>query len=114
MDLSSFVMTQNVIRFTDQLQSEMDASRRQQLQRLLIEEEEDRLGFSYEQLENVEQEIAKAGERIEFQRARVETILGRGRDATIAKSLLENLIQIQTIYKQYRRMILAALDRSGL
>jgi hypothetical protein len=99
------------LRFRDLLRSEIGLTRRADLQKLLIEEE-DRLGFSFEQLENIEQEIAKGDERIQWQRILVATMEREGRDATIAKALLENLTQIQTMYQRYRQTILAAIDRN--
>jgi hypothetical protein len=37
-----------------------------------------------------------------------------GRDATVAKAVLKNLIQIQAMYCEYRQSLLAALDRNRL
>jgi hypothetical protein len=113
MELPDFVAKQNIARFGAQLISETDATRRAELQRLLIQEE-DRLGFRYEQFDEIEREIAKAEKRIEFQQAVIETMEREGRDTRVAKALLENMTQIQLIYKQYRQKILAALDRSKL
>jgi hypothetical protein len=47
MELPDFVAKQNIARFGAQLISETDATRRAELQRLLIQEE-DRLGFRYQ------------------------------------------------------------------
>ena len=69
---SNCVARQNITRFCNQLMSELDAKGRADLQRLLIEEE-DRLGFSMEQLDEIEREIAKGEERIQ-QRTLVEVI----------------------------------------
>jgi hypothetical protein len=101
------------MRLTDQLRSEVEPSRLQQLRRLLIDEV-DRLGVSFEWLAKFEQEIAKADERIEFQRAHVATLERAGSDTTAARSLLENLMQIQASYKQYRQRILDAIGRNEL
>lgn len=113
MDLAEWIATQNVTRFTDELRSESDPFRRQRLQTLLIEEE-DRLGFNYEQLARFEAEIAKSAERISFQRARVAAMESAERDTTAARSVLENLIQIQAIYRQHRQRIVATIERNPL
>lgn len=113
MDQFEWVALQNVTRFTDQLQSEPDPFRRQRLQKLLIEEE-DRLAVNYEQLAKFEQEIARSEERIRFQRTRVAVMEDAQRDTTVARSILENLIQIQAIYKQHRQRIAAAIERNKL
>ena len=113
MDLAEWIAVQNVTRFTDQLRSESDPFRRQRLQTLLIEEE-DRLAFNYQQLAKFEDEIAKSEERINFQRARVAAMEGAKHDTAAARSVLENLIQIQAIYKQHRQRIVATIERNAL
>ena len=113
MDLAEWIAVQNVTRFTDQLRSESDPFRRQRLQTLLIEEE-DRLASNYEQLAKFEDEIAKSEERINFQRARVAAMESAERDTTAARSVLENLVQIQAIYKQHRQRIVETIGRSAL
>jgi hypothetical protein len=110
-DLSTWVSTQNVLRFTDQMRLETDVAKRQQIQQLLVDEE-DRLGFRQEQLENVENAIADGHRRIAFQREKIAALERSGRDAAIAQSLLENLIQVQNVHQQYRLTILAALGRN--
>ena len=111
--LSDYVARQNITRFCDQLTSELDGKRRAALQKLLIEEE-DRLGGSLEQLDEIERAIAKGEERIQQQRTLVEVMERNGRNTTVAKSLLENLTQIQAIFAQYRRTILDAIERNRL
>lgn len=111
--LSDYVARQNITRFCDQLTSELDGKRRAALQRLLIEEE-DRLGFSVEQLDEIERAIAKGEERIEQQRTLVEVMECNGRDPTVAKALLENLTQIQAMFEQYRQTMLDAIERNRL
>ena len=113
MDLAEWIAIQNVTRFTDELRSEPDPFRRQRLQTLLIEEE-DRLASNYEQLAKFEAEIAKSEERINFQRARVAAMESAERDTTAARSVLENLVQIQAIYKQHRQRIVETIGRSAL
>ena len=113
MDQTEWIAIQNVTRFTDQLRSEPDPFRRERLQKLLIEEE-DRLALNCEQLAKFEQEIAKSEERIKFQRARVAAMEEAERDSAVARSVLENLIQIQAIYKQHRQRIVQAIERNTL
>jgi hypothetical protein len=111
--LSNYVARQNITRFYDQLTSELDGKRRADLQRLLIEEE-DRLGVSSEHLDEIERAIAKGEKRIQQQRTLVEVMGRNHRDATVAKSVLENLTQIQATFAQYRRTILDAIERNRL
>jgi hypothetical protein len=107
----TYVTKQNVIRFRDLLNSEGDPGRLAELQKLLIEEE-DKLGASSERLEDIEREIVKGDKRIAWQRALVAAGEDEGRDVTLAKAVLENLTQIQAMYRQYRQTLLAAIERN--
>jgi hypothetical protein len=109
----TYVTKQNVSRFRELLSSESDTSRAADLVKLLIEEE-DKLGASSERLEDIDQEIAKGDKRIAWQRTLVAAMERDGRDAAVAKALLENLTQIQAMYQQYRQALLAAIDRNRL
>jgi hypothetical protein len=105
------VAKQNIARFTGQLRLATDATRRQW--RALLIREEDQLGFSVEQLDYVDGEIAEWAERIKNQQVLIEVLERNGRDATVAKSLLENLKVIQSAYARYRRAILVGVERNG-
>jgi len=112
-ELSHFVVQQNIRRFSDQLRSETDAMRRGRLQRLLVEEE-DRLGFTVERLEELDRAIADGDKRVEFQRTKIDNLKNCGCDVRAAKAVLRNMEEIQSIYKQYRLMLLQAIDRNGV
>lgn len=73
----TYLTEQNVIRYRDLLNSEIDPTRLAQLRKLLIEEE-DKLGAAAERLEAIEREIAKGEERIEWQRALVASMEREG------------------------------------
>ena len=79
------------------------------MQKLLIAEE-DKLGSRYERLEDIDQEIAKADQRIELQRRLVASLEREGGDGIKARALLERLIQLQATYKQYRDTVQAAIE----
>ena len=70
-ELSHFVVQQNIRRFSDQLRSETDATRRGRLQRLLVEGE-DRLGFSVERLVELDRANADGDKRLEFQQTKID------------------------------------------
>jgi hypothetical protein len=97
MDPFVYVSKQNILRFRELLKLESDPARLGDLQKLLIDEE-DRLGSSYERLEDIDREIAKADQRIELQRMLVANMRREGRDATVAQALLERLTSIQAMY----------------
>ena len=110
---SSFVVQQNIRRFSDQLRSETDATRRIRLQRLLAEEE-DRLGFTVNRLEELDRAIADGDKRVEFQRAKIGNLENCGCDTKAARAVLRNMEEIQSIYRQYRLMLLQAIDRNAV
>jgi len=110
---SSFVVQQNVRRLFDQLQSEADPTRRTRLQRLLVEEE-DRLGFTVHRLAELDRAIAENVRRVEFQRTKIGNLQNCGCDLSAAKAVLRNMEEIQSVYRQYRLMLLQAIDRNGV
>jgi hypothetical protein len=111
--LSHFVVEQNIRRFVNQLRWENDDAKRSQLQKLLIEEE-DRLGFTVGRLEELDQAIAEGDKRIDFQLAKLGTLKNSGRDIAAAESVLKNMEQIQTIYRQYRVTLQKIIDRNRI
>jgi DNA repair ATPase RecN len=112
-EFSQFVVQQNVRRLSDQLRSETNATRRVQLQRWLVEEE-DRLGFTVERLEDLDLAIADGDKRVEFQRAKIGNLENCGCDVRAARAVLRNMEEIQSIYRQYRLMLLQTIDRNGV
>jgi DNA repair ATPase RecN len=110
---SSFVVQQNIRRLSGQLRLETDATRRVRLQRFLVEEE-DRLGFTVERLEDLDLAIADGDKRVEFQRAKIGNLENCGCDVMAARAVLRNMEEIQSIYRQYRLMLLQAIDRDGV
>ena len=111
-ELSHFVVQQNIRRFSHQLRSETDTRRRVRLQRLLVEEE-DRLGFTVDRLDDLDRAIADGDERVEFQRMKIGNLENCGCDVRAAKAVLRNMEEIQSIYRQYRLILLQAIDRNG-
>jgi hypothetical protein len=112
-EFSHFVVQQNVRRLADQLRSETDATRRARLHGLLVEEE-DRLGFTIDRLEELDRAIAESVTRVEFQRQKISNLQNCGCDLSAAKAVLRNMEEIQSIYRQYRLMLLQAIDRNGV
>jgi hypothetical protein len=95
--LSNFIATQNVLRFTEQLRSGGQAR-----------------GSHMRSLRASSRRSLTAMSTSNFQQAQLATLERSGRDSTVASSVLQNLMQIQTVYKQYRLAILTALDRNEL
>jgi hypothetical protein len=112
-DFSDFCAKQNLSRLDNQLQRETDSMRRVQLKELLIEEE-DRLGSTVGRLQHVDRSISDNARRVEFQRTKISTLEQSGHDVTAATFALRNMEELQSIYRQYRLELLAAIDRNGV
>jgi hypothetical protein len=111
--MAKFISDHNVEKFVDQLRWQLDPSVRTALQRLLLEEER-RLGFNFEQLSMVNRQLSAAKERITAQKRLIERLGIKGHDTASAECLLNNLLGIERIFKQYRQVILDSINRNGL
>src|SRR5690348_14074734 len=112
--MRAFVAQQNVQRFEDLLLTENDPGKRDVLLRLLLEEE-DAIGRTYANLDRTERQMNRNEAFIARQWALVEELSADGRDGVrIAKEVLDNLMRTQTLYAQYRQMLLRELKGCGL
>jgi hypothetical protein len=93
-DLARFVGNLNAARFVNRLRVEHDPATRVSLQKLLLEEW-NALAFNLGQLGNLQREVIEGRARIAIQIAVVETLAANGQDASLAESMLGNLIEIQ-------------------
>ncbi len=116
-ELEIFACTRNIEKFTDQLSTEADPGRRTVLMQLLVEEE-DKLGNGLEQLNLSEAFIARGQGLIARQEALIERLENCGRDTRSANDMLNTLVTVQNLFKDYRHVLLSTLkctlDRSGL
>lgn len=108
-----YATKQNIGRFHDLLLLEADATKTAKLQKLLTEEE-DRLASRSDAIERIGRYIDDCDKRIKSQRALVAAWEREGRDASSAKVLLERLVKILAMYRQYRQTISAAIERNNL
>jgi|SRR6516165_5816850 hypothetical protein len=110
-DVAHFVGRLNLSRFAARLRVERDPITRSSLHRLLLEEANN-LAFNLGQLDILQREVIEGRARIAIQIAFVETLTINGQDARWAESVLSNLIEVQKIIEQYRRVIVDATDRN--
>jgi hypothetical protein len=110
---AQFVSDLNVARFVDQLRWQNDPATRTVLQRLLLEEVR-KFGFNLDRLSMVDRQISEARERIRFQKNIIERLRIKGYDTTRAESLLSNLVGIQRIFEEHRRIILDSSNRDSI
>ena len=94
----------NVARFVDRLQLEPDSATRASLKSRLVEEE-DKLGRSAERLSKLQRYIDEGNRRIALQKVLIENLIAKGHDLRLAKRTLNNLVEIQRIFEQYREGI---------
>jgi hypothetical protein len=111
--MAKFVIDHNVERFVDQLRSQSDPTIRTALQRLLLEEVH-RFGFNLEQLSIVDRQLSEAKGRIRAQKLIIEGLRIKGHDTASAECLLNNLVEIERIFKQHRQVILDSINRNRL
>ena len=109
---AQFVSDLNVARFVDQLRWQDDPATRTVLQRLLLEEVR-KFGFNLDQLSMVDRQISEARDRVRVQEKIIERLKIKGYDTTGAESLLSNLVGIQRIFEQHRRVILDSANRDS-
>ena len=111
--MAKFISDHNVEKFVDQLRWQLDPSVRTALQRLLLEEE-CKLGVNFEQLSVVNRQLSDAEERIRAQKCLIGRLRIKGHETASAECLLNNLVGIERIFKQYRQVILNAINRNRL
>lgn len=108
--LGEFISRKNLASFSEQLRFEIDPTKRATLVRLLIEEE-DKLGFGYEQLAIVNEHIAAGHVCIQRQQVLLSELSHDQHAARQANTLLEALLHAQALYEHRRQRILDELDR---
>jgi hypothetical protein len=67
-----------------------------------------------EQLSMVDRQLCDAEARIRAQKCLIERLRIKGHDTASAECLLNNLVGIERIFKQYRQIVLDSIDRNGL
>ena len=108
--MDRFVAIQRIRRFRDLLNGELEFAQRARLRKMLVEEE-DKLGASLAQLDDVESEISRGDLLIARQSARVAP-LERGEQIGIeqARTLLNCLKDSQSLHQWYRQKVLAQIE----
>lgn len=104
-----FVRDENIRRYENEIRTEVDATRRSILLRLLVEEE-NKLGWNREQLVLAEQRIASLDKCVERQLALIDRMTEDGQDTTAAKDLLITLRQLLALHRWYHDKIVENLN----
>jgi len=109
--MDRFVAQANINNFRDRLRNETDAVLRSQLQKSLVDEE-DNLAADFGLLADLAREIVKCQQWIERQQLRIEDLERDGHDATAAIALLNRVTETLAIYQNYHRRVEARLERN--
>ena len=107
-----FIAERNVERFRDQLKAEVDSQRRGTLLRLLVFEEK-KLGYSFEQADKTEREIARCRELIQRQQTLVSQLKEAELDTTRADALLESLVRCELVHREHLHRLNREIERSS-
>ena len=111
--LNAFVTESNVELYLSRLYTTLDATDRDNLLRLLVEEES-KMGRSLEHVENGERRVADGCERLKRQRTVVAGLPIGKRHEHPAARLLETLEQTQALLEQHLRCMRASHERHKL
>jgi hypothetical protein len=105
-ETAQFASDLSMARVLDKLRAEHDPATRESLHRLLLEEWSKR-GFSLKQLGKVRRQMIEASARIAIQKAVVETLAANGQDVRAAEETLGKLVEIQRMFEQLYRAVVA-------
>ena len=96
-----FVCQENVVRMRRSLEAEIDSARRSIVTQILVAEES-KLGFTLEQLDDVNQYIGRCRELIGRQEDLLHQLESSGRDTAQARGLLITLTQSLALHEHHR------------
>jgi hypothetical protein len=108
--MDRFIARENIKHFRDRLRSETNPDTRTLLETLLLQEK-DKLGRDGALLAEVERAIANFDAIIETQKKLVVTLKQNGHDGVAqAQSLLDGLMNSQSLYREYQQKMLQAFN----
>jgi hypothetical protein len=106
--MDRFVARQNIDRCRSRLETDTDPARRAFLLKLLVQEE-DKLGYTLELLDDVEREILKVRTQIDAFKVLIADLEHLGHSSRSDRGRLEAKSQVLDVYAQYRRNLLMEL-----
>jgi hypothetical protein len=109
METENFVREQNVLRFSQLLETEHDPIERERLCTLLLNEE-NKFAATVDRLTKTDGHIAECRRQYGL----IDKLKMDGHDIEAAERLLRNLMDLHDIYVSHRRSILEGLNRNGL
>jgi DNA polymerase II large subunit len=107
-DQYKYVAQENVRRFRRELENGAEGKRREMLLRLLVEEE-DKVGLTYEQLNEIQLQIRRINQIISTQLETITVLKAAGQSVERAEWSLSNAVHLLATHEAYRAKIEAAL-----
>jgi hypothetical protein len=111
--MENFIREQNILRFSDRLQTEGDPSVRKQLSKLLLDEE-NKFAACAERLDKTDRHIVDCKAHITRQYGLIDKLKVDGHDIAAAEGLLRNLMELHDLFVSHRQGIVAALEQEVL
>lgn len=106
--MDKFIAQQNVLRFRQELEDGANGERRDILLRQLVEEE-DKLGFTEEQLDEIDRQIARMQNLVNAQLELIAAMKAHGQPLERAERALRNIREILVVHQARRSKIELAL-----
>lgn len=106
--MDKFIAQQNVSRFRQELENGVNGERRDILLRQLVEEE-DKLGFTEEQLDEMDRQIARMQKLVNTQLEMIAAMKAHGQSLELAERALHNILDILVVHQARRAKIELAL-----
>jgi hypothetical protein len=107
-DQHKYLARENVRRFSRELENAADDTRRAMLLRLLVEEE-NRVGRTYEQLDETLRQIGRINQLISTQLETITVLKAAGHSIERAECCLSNAVHLLAAHQAYRAKIEAAI-----
>lgn len=106
--MDKLVAQENVSRLRQELENGANGERRDFLLRRLVEEE-DRLGFTEEQLDEMDRQIARMQNLVNSQLNLIAAMKAHGQSLELAERALHNILDILVVHQARRSKIELAL-----
>jgi hypothetical protein len=106
--MDKFITQQNVSRLRQELENGANGERRDVLLRQLVEEQ-DKLGLTEEQLDEMDRQIARMQNLVNTQLEMIATMKAHGQSLEVAERALHNILDILVVHQARRAKIELAL-----
>jgi hypothetical protein len=110
-DLTKYVAQENARRFRHELENGAEGKRREMMLRLLVEEE-NKVGLTNEQLDEMQRQIGRINQIISAQLETINVLKAAGYSVERAERSLTNAIHLLAVHEARRAKIEAALSAS--